>query len=325
MSNNVGLYHAWLCGGTKTIKMETGVEKIKLKPESFEPIKERFISLIDKDVYEKECSFAIQHLMKNSYLASSTPTSILMSVLNLAQIGLTLNPALKLAYLVPRRVKGVVECVLEPSYMGLCKLATDTGSVKSIYSHCIYSNDTFKQSLGTSPEIIHEPPVKNRGEIIGVYAVAVLQDGNRQIEVMSLEDIVEIRNTSESYKSFEKNGEKGSCIWVDYFDEMSRKTVIKRLCKYLPKTEMWDKLSKAIEIMDEDFAITYNQASLIEDLLHQATIPEERKEQISRSLNTYRRSDASDLIEELKSKQVDPMQSLGYSQTDIKNAVGKIK
>lgn len=301
--------------------METGV-KIALKPESFEPIKEKFISLINKEAFDKECSFAIQHLMKNSYLAGADKTSILMAVLNVAQINLTLNPALKLAYLVPRRVHGNLECVLEPSYQGLVKLATDTGSVKSLYAHCIYENDLFKQSLGTNPEIIHEPTLKDRGKMTGVYAVAILQDGNKQIEVMSIEDVVDIRNTSESYKAFEK-GKSSSCIWDDYFDEMSRKTVIKRLCKYLPKTEMWDKLSKAIEILDEDYAISYSQAQYIDGLLHQATISEERKEWISKTLNTMKRHEAEKLIEELKGKQVDPINSLGYNQGDIKEKMSK--
>lgn len=301
------------------------ITKFVLKPDSFLPIQDKFTSLVDKAVFDKECSFAIQHLMKNPYLAGADRNSILMSVLNIAQIGLTLNPALKLAYLVPRRVNGNLECVLEPSYQGLVKLATDTGSVKNLYAHCIYDADTFSHTLGTSPEIIHSPKLGNRGKFIGVYAVAILQDGSKQIEVMDVTEIDDIKETSESFRSF-KAGKSKSCIWNDYFDEMSRKTVIKRICKYLPKTEMWDKLSKAIEIDNEDYSISYAQANLLDGLLQYATIADERKERIERTMNLLSRDEAAKLIEELKEKQVDPINSgHPYNQTEIKNKVGQIQ
>lgn len=303
--------------------META--KFILKPDSFAPIQDKFINLVDKVTFDKECSFAIQHLMKNSYLASADKNSILMAVLNVAQIGLTLNPALKLAYLVPRRVNGNLECILEPSYQGLVKLATDTGSVRNIYAHLIHEKDTFSQTLGTSPEIIHSPKLGDRGKVIGVYAVAILQDGSKQIEVMDVSEIDEIKETSESWKSF-KAGKSKSCIWNDYFDEMARKTIIKRICKYLPKTDMWDKLGKAIEMDNEDYAISYAQANLLDGLIQYATIPEERKEMIEKTMNLLSRDEATKLIEELKEKQVNPIHAgNNYSQTEIKNQIGEIK
>jgi recombination protein RecT len=296
--------------------METN--KLVLKTDSFTPIRDKFISIVDEATFQKESSFAIQHLMKNSYLAGADKNSILMAVLNIAQIGLTLNPALKLAYLVPRRVGGNLECVLEPSYQGLVKLATDTGSVRNIYAHLIHEKDTFSQTLGTSPEIIHSPKLGNRGNVIGVYAVAILQDGSKQIEVMDVSEIDEIKETSESWKSF-KAGKSKSCIWNDYFDEMARKTIIKRICKYLPKTEMWDKLGKAIEMDNEDYAISYAQANLLDSLIQYATIPEERKEMIEKTMNLMSRDEATKLIEELKEKQVDAINGgVGYNQTQIK-------
>lgn len=303
--------------------METN--KLILKPDSFLPIKDKFVPLVDEDTYNKECSFAIQHLMKNPYLASATPNTILMSVLNVAQIGLSLNPALKQAYLVPRRVQGVVECILEPSYQGLVKLATDTGSVRNLYAHCIYEKDEFSQELGSNPNIMHKPKLGDRGNVIGVYAIAVLQDGSKQVEVMSVEEIEEIKMTSESWKSFDA-GKTKSCIWFDYYDEMSRKTVIKRLCKYLPKTEMWDKLSKAIEMDNEDYSISYAQASMLDGLIQYATIPEERKQMIEKTMNTLTRDEATELISELKDKQVSHIDAgISYSQTDIKNQLKQIQ
>jgi recombination protein RecT len=303
------------------------MDKKELTSDLFKPIKEKFISVVDEVTFNKEASFALQHLSRNSYLASADKSSILEAVLNVAQTGLTLNPVSKLAYLVPRfvRDKGVV-CCLEPSYMGLVKLATDTGSVKSIYSHIIYHNDEFNYELGTNPDIIHKPLLgKDRGNMKGVYAVAVLQNGTKQIEVMTMDEIFEIRDKSESYKAY-LLGKAKSCIWVSDESEMSRKTVIKRLCKYLPKTEMWDKLYNAIELDNSDYKISDNQINLIEQLLMSCTYSPEKIQFISNNLTTYSREQATNLIEDLKLNQLDPISSgNNYNQTDIKNKLLQIE
>jgi recombination protein RecT len=89
---------------------------------------------LDKVTVMKEISFALQHISKNKSLEKCSPESKLKSVVNISQIGLTLNPVAKEAYLVPRwnSVSGGMECCLEPSYVGLIKLLTDAGSVTSV-------------------------------------------------------------------------------------------------------------------------------------------------------------------------------------------------
>lgn len=79
--------------------------------------------------WAKESQFAIQYFQKNDYLAKTAlanPTSAQNAIINVAAIGITLNPASKLAYLVPR--DGMV--CLDISYMGLLHLAQSTGSIK---------------------------------------------------------------------------------------------------------------------------------------------------------------------------------------------------
>lgn len=292
-------------------------EIIKLERATFAPIKDNFIKLIDEDTFNKECSFALQHLSKNSYLQKATPNSLLTSVLNIAQVGLTLNPVMKLAYLVPRFVNGAVECCLEPSYQGLCKLLTDSGSVNNVYAHLIYENDVFEQILGTENTIVHKPKLGNRGTIIGVYAVAVLANGSKQCEVMDVTEVNEIRDSSESYKSF-KNGKTKSCIWNDWFEEMARKTVIKRLVKYLPKSN-YDKIATAIDLTNDDYQASIGQLNFIDSLIRTSSITEERKVFIERNMNTYSHEQANACIEMLKQNQVDPINSgHNYNQTQIK-------
>lgn len=296
----------------------------KLTIKTFDGIKQRFVELCDTSTFEKECSFALQHLRKNSYLQKSTPESLLQAVLNIAQVGLTLNPVQKLAYMVPRYNSQLraVECCLEPSYQGLVKLITDMGGIVNCYAYMVYENDHFEQILGTQNQIIHKPKLGNRGDAIGVYAVAVLAGGGTQCEVMDISEVQEIRNTSESYKAF-KNGKVKTCIWEDWFDEMARKTVIKRLVKYLPKTE-YETLSKAIDLTNDDWQASYEQKTYIDNLLQTSTIAEEEKEYLSKSIDTYNKDEANQLITRLLNSQVDPVQGgINYSQADIKESLDK--
>lgn len=287
-----------------------------IKKAEFDLIKDRFIGLTSKEKFTKECSFAVQHFNKNNYLASATLDSKLQAVLNVAMTGLTLNPVLKLAYLVPRRGMNGVECHLEPSYQGLVKLVTDTGSAKNVVAHLVYDGDDFEVSLGTSESIMHKPKFQSK-EITHVYAVATLFDGTNQIEVMTFEDVCKIRDSSESYKSF-KNGKTKSCIWNDHEGEMSRKTVVKRLVKYLPKTEMWDKLGNAIDIDNSDYKASENQTDYIDNLLMTANISPDEVDGITRECTYMDSERASEVIQYLKDNQVDPIHAgIPYGQTEI--------
>ncbi len=194
--------------------------------------------------FKKEGAFALQILKGNSYLykiASENPESLADSVVNLALTGLTLNPALSLAYLVPRGGK----VCLVPSYMGLCKILTDAGSVKSIYAYVRYEKDEFEMLLGTNPDIIHKPALSDKGEAVGVYACAVLADGSKQFEYIDKKEMDKIMSKSEAVKASKYSS------WTDWWGEMARAKVIRRLYKYLPKTEAAEALTKAIELTND--------------------------------------------------------------------------
>lgn len=287
-----------------------------IKKEDFKAIKPQFTELVDEKTFTKEVSFAMQHLGKNNYLNSSTTESKLKAVLNVAQVGLTLNPILKLAYLVPRREGSNVVCCLEPSYQGLVKLITDTGSAQNVYAHVVYEGDEFEEILGTSTELIHKP--KRQSKLVThVYAVAILHNGAKQVEVMTDAEVQEIKEKSESYKAF-KSGRIKSCIWEDHYGEMCRKTVIRRLCKYLPKTERWEKLGTAISLDESDFKLSDGQYDLIESLMGTSVLGQEHREALELELETMSSSRASDVIKTLRFEQRDPIESgAGYGQKEI--------
>lgn len=184
--------------------------------------------------FEREAGFAVQVLEANTYalsVAHRNRQSVINAVTNVAAIGLSLNPATKLAYLVPRKT-GIV---LEISYIGLVKLATDSGSVRWVKAELVHEADDFGlNGMGQMPTHKFNPFAKDRGPVVGVYCVAKTIDGDYLTEVMSIDEAHAIRDRSEAWK----NGQKGP--WATDAGEMIRKTVVKRASKLWPRTERLD-------------------------------------------------------------------------------------
>lgn len=221
------------------------------------------VAAATKMVYESESMFAMQAIQKNDYIykvANSAPASVRDAVINIASIGLTLNPATSYAYLVPRNGK----ICLDISYQGLIKIATDTGSIRWAKAEVVHENDTFLYK-GVSTVPVHEfNPFKDRGEFSGVYCVAKTSDGDYLVETMTAEEIYEIRNKSEAYKAFVSK-KASQCPWVDFFGEMVKKTCIKRASKTWPKSQRGDRLQTAIGILNENGeGIDFTDNSVVE-------------------------------------------------------------
>lgn len=278
----------------------------------YEPIKTDWIaqSNLSEADFLREVSFAVQHLHKSPYLQKATSQSILKAVMNLAQVGLTLNPISKFAALVPRWNKDLkqVECVLEPMYQGLTKLLTDSGAVKSLEAHVVYEGDEFVFDYASPDKIVKHVPYflkgKVKGNIQAVYSKALLPDGTFHVEIMSYLDVCEIRDRSESYKAF-KEGKTKTCIWVSDEPEMCRKTVIKRHYKYLPKSQGLEKLEQAIDLDNQvngfDEAVDFGLLSWIETMIGQATLDAPQKEKYLTKLTKIEyKSQAYKMIDELK-------------------------
>ena len=195
----------------------------------------------DSVVWEKEKQFAIQAMNNNDYLkkiAESNQASLQSAIINLASIGISLNPALKHAYLVPR--KGGV--CLDLSYMGLLHLAQSSGVI--LWGQCkiVRANDTY-QNQGLSKEPSHlSNTFGDRGDIIGAYCTVKTIDGDCLTEEMSIAEIFDIRARSEAFK-------RGNGPWKTDEGEMIRKTVVKRGYKYWPKCE---RLGSAIQMLNDN-------------------------------------------------------------------------
>jgi recombination protein RecT len=189
--------------------------------------------------FERESGFAIQQLQKNDYtlgVAMKNRQSVINAVTNVAAIGISLNPARKQAYLVPRDS----QICLDISYIGLLDIAVASGSIMWGQAELVRENDLFKR-VGMDKQPIHEyePFGKNRGAIIGVYVVVKLHNGDYLTTMMDIDEVYSIRDRSEGWKAFYAKKIK-STPWASDEGEMIKKTVIKRAYKLWPKTERLD-------------------------------------------------------------------------------------
>jgi recombination protein RecT len=148
---------------------------------------------------ERIARVALTEVRRNPKLAQCDPVSFLGALMQSAQLGLELGNNLGHAYLVPffNKRAGYYEAQLIPGYRGLIDLARRSGQIVSISARVVYENDDFEYRYGLDEELWHKPARTNRGEMIYAYAVAKLKDGGSQFEVMSREEIDEIKEGSQ--------------------------------------------------------------------------------------------------------------------------------
>lgn len=211
--------------------------------------------------FKAEAGFAVQLIDGSKQLKKAcyeNPESLRRAVINVAAIGLSLNPAEKLAYLIPRneRIGGefVTKVCLEPSYIGLCRLATNTGSIVWIQARAVYENDEFfLGEIGERP--CHKfDPRKERGEFSGAYCVAKTYDGDYLTNWMEAKRIYSIRDRSEGYRAFKAEKIK-STPWVTDFVEMALKSVVRNSFKMWPRSdrnEVEERLAMAVSLSNEN-------------------------------------------------------------------------
>ena len=179
---------------------------------------------------ERFTRITLSALSTNAKLAQTTPKSFLGAMMTSAQLGMEPNTPLGQAYLIPYKNHGVLECQFQLGYKGLIDLAYRSGQVSTIQAQTVYANDEFEYELGLEPKLRHVPAKTNRGEPVFFYAVFRTKDGGYGYEVMSID---EVRTHAKKYSKAYGNGP-----WQTNFEEMAKKTVLKKALKYAPlKTE----------------------------------------------------------------------------------------
>lgn len=175
---------------------------------------------------------AIAAMTRTPKLAECDPTSLMQCMMSLSQLGL--EPDGRRAHLIPY---GKV-CTLIIDYKGLVELASRSGAVSNIHADVVCENDVFEYDRGALTKHLIDFR-KPRGAVFATYAIARFKDGGEKCEVMTRDEVESIRKRS-------KAGTSGP--WVTDWNEMAKKTVFRRLSKWLPLSP---EFRDALEIDDQ--------------------------------------------------------------------------
>tara|TARA_R110000850_G_scaffold109271_1_gene222005 strand:- start:291 stop:1139 length:849 start_codon:yes stop_codon:yes gene_type:complete len=190
----------------------------------------------NKVEWAKESQFAMQVLGSNDFLAKTAmnaQASLQNAVINVAAIGISLNPALKHAYLVPR---GGAVC-LDISYIGLLHIAMQSGSIEWGQAKLVYANDEY-QNNGIDKAPSHKQNTfGDKGLVVGAYCTVKTSTGAYLTEEMDIAALEKVAATSKA----------STGPWKQWREQMMRKTVLKRGSHYWPTVE---RLSQAIETLN---------------------------------------------------------------------------
>lgn len=213
---------------------------------------------------ERFTRMVLSAISTNPKLGSCTPSSFLGAMMSAAQLGLEPNTPLGQAYILPYANKGTLEAQFQIGYKGLIDLAYRSGEVELVQAHIVYANDVFECAFGLEPKLTHIPADSDRGEAVKVYAMFKTKSGGYGFEVMSMNDV------REHAKKYSKAYSSGYSPWTTNFEEMAKKTVLKKCLKYAPlksdfvrgivqdgaiKNEISEDMYEVVNVSDDDFVV----------------------------------------------------------------------
>lgn len=198
---------------------------------------------------ERFLRMALSAVNNTPKLAECTPMSFIAAMMNAAQLGLEPNTPLGQAYLIPYKNKNQLECQFQIGYKGIIDLAYRTGQMQMIQAHAVHEFDDFEYEYGLNPKLIHRPGDGNRGEITYFYGLFKLVNGGFGFEVMNREAMEAFaQQYSQSYGS-------QYSPWVKNFEDMAKKTVIKKALKYGPVKAEFQKAISMDETIKTEIAV----------------------------------------------------------------------
>ena len=204
------------------------------------------VNLIGKDEALRELGFAQQIIAKSPTLQKCSSNTIIDAVVNASRANVTLNPALRLAYLVPR--KGAA--TLDISYMGLITILKKSGGCKYVDAFIVYQDEDFNYNpaLGTiqhTPHFATTEAEQKARKMIGCYSRAVLPSNDTVFCYMPYWEI-------EKVKRFSEGSESKWSAWTTWEEEMVKKSVIKRHFKMLVSGSEAAEVVEALRIEEEN-------------------------------------------------------------------------
>ena len=176
-------------------------------------------------------------------LESCSQASIANSLMDMCTLGL--NASKKQGYFIAYGGK----CQFQKSYFGNITLARRNG-LKKINAEIIYEGDTFKYHIEKGRKVIdiHEQDFMNidNDKLIGAYAVAIMDDGSEEVEIMNINQLKKAWNQRMGGLK-----EDASSTHMKFKDQMAKKTVINRLCKIIGNTSTDGNISEISDRLDE--------------------------------------------------------------------------
>ena len=260
--------------GTATEQLRSVATGDKPKPTSFPGMLEAYKGEIARALpkhlnADNMARIALTCFRMNPKLAQCEAASVFACVIQASQLGL--RPGLMgECFLIPfeERRKNRTVCTLQLGYQGMLELARRSGLVLSLGAYIVHGKDTWTVRFGTEPGITHVPHLDgDPGAAKLGYAVAQLRGGGMHAEVMSIAEINRHRDRSQNYRAAKAGG--WLTPWDTDYEEMARKTVIRRICKYLPKSN-----ELAIGMALDDAAAAGVQALSVEDAISNVWVPE---------------------------------------------------
>jgi recombination protein RecT len=177
---------------------------------------------------------------RNPQILTCTQESVLLALMQAAELGVDISGTRGEAWLVPYKQ----QCQLQIGYIGLARLAYQSGEVRRIEAEVVYGGDDFEYVKGTAPTVRLSPALGGRGEPVGAYALVELTSGGILADWMSRSEIEAIRRRSRS---------GGSGPWSTDWGEMAKKTVWRRLSKYVPLSS--ERYVRAQELADAEYEL----------------------------------------------------------------------
>lgn len=195
---------------------------------------------------ERFARVALTCLKKDGKLLAAIQTqegraSIAAAFMKCAELGI--EPDGRRAYLIP--YKNDIQLIID--YKGIAELAMRSGYVSNIHADKVCENDEFVYNIG----VIEKHRInfrKDRGKPYAYYAIVTFKDGTKKCEVMNVKEVDAIKERSSAWKYYVSKGKE--CPWNTDYDEMAKKTVFKRLSKWIPQSP---ELREAIDYDNREY------------------------------------------------------------------------
>lgn len=169
-------------------------------------------------------------VQNNALLQKAEVNSIVMGAAVAASMDLPLHPSLGYAALVPFNTKEGCFAQLQVMVKGLTELALRSGQIHALIAETVYEGQLVKKNKFTGDYVFDED-AKKSDKIIGFMAYIRLANGFEKYEYMTVEEIkAHAMRFSQTFK-------KGFGVWKEHFEEMAKKTVLRRiLTRWAPKS-----------------------------------------------------------------------------------------